>query len=220
MSWKQRRRQQLEDLDAKRRKKEHETAERKRQSEENRHWESMRRNSEAAFQAARALAGQFGAARETTPKAITPYMLARCQELEQWPPDWVPVESTPDGLYNFCHPALDLHVKRHGGEKVPGWCIWEWSGVVLTFEFHSCWQDPTGRMVDIIRKPLDEKTILFLRASPIRSEADYLWPGVPNPDSVVTQYVEVTAQLRKNQTDMRLIRDQLDLVQQLDRRSQ
>src|SRR5439155_6241682 len=139
----------------------------------------MRHTSEELFKTAQAAVPAIGLEGETTPKEISPYVLARCQELEKWPPVWVAVESSADGLYGFCHPALNRHVRRFGGEKVPGWCVWEWPGLGRSLECHPCWKEPSGRLVDIIRKPQNEKTILFLPASPGRAETNWLWPGVP-----------------------------------------
>src|SRR4029077_2066052 len=104
MSWKEQRRQQLAALDAKRRQSRQEESERKRQAEEDRHWNSMRLTSEELFKTAQAAVPAIGLEGQTTPKEISPYILARCQELEKWPPFWVPVESTADGLYGFCQP--------------------------------------------------------------------------------------------------------------------
>src|SRR2546427_2610427 len=38
----------------------------------------------------------------------------------------------------FSQPALNRYARKFGGEKVPGWCIWEWPRLVLNFECHSC----------------------------------------------------------------------------------
>jgi hypothetical protein len=99
----------------------------------------------------------------TTPKAITPEVLALCKRLdESQEPVFVPVQPVAGAIINECFPNVENHVKKHGGSIQYGWIIWEHPRVIIEGNFHACWVDTAGQLVDITPKQDREQTILFL----------------------------------------------------------
>jgi hypothetical protein len=61
-----------------------------------------------------------------------------------------------------CFPNVEIHIKKNGGSIQHGWIIWENPGVIIEGNFHACWKDAFGQLVDITPKRDRETQILFL----------------------------------------------------------
>ncbi len=57
---------------------------------------------------------------------------------------------------------VPLFAEKNGGDVQFGWIIWECPKVALEAEFHACWISGKDTLVDIVPKPDNEKTTLFL----------------------------------------------------------
>ena len=100
----------------------------------------------------------------TTPKNISPQILELCKKLDDsQTPVFVPVRPVPGAIINECFPNVEHHVKKHGGSIQYGWIIWEHPGVIIEGNFHACWIDTAGELVDVTPKQDKEKEVLFLR---------------------------------------------------------
>ena len=106
---------------------------------------------------------------ETTPPAITPAILSFARDVLGGDPTYIPVVNDAYGLYGWCSDGVQQKVEADGGEPVFGWSLWEWSGALITAEFHAVWQDRQGALLDINPKPRGETSILFV--------ADHRYPA-------------------------------------------
>jgi hypothetical protein len=99
----------------------------------------------------------------TTPKSITPDVLALCRDLVQvGTPVYLPVQVEPYAEENECFAAVLKKVKVDGGSIQHGWTIWQFGDWMVEGEFHAVWRSPQGDLLDISPKPAGEKSILFL----------------------------------------------------------
>jgi len=64
--------------------------------------------------------------------------------------------------FNYCLTDVPGYAWQHGGEAIFGWIIWEVPGLLLEAEFHTCYKDEDGKLIDITPKPDRERQILFL----------------------------------------------------------
>ncbi|MBB3871660.1 hypothetical protein [Brevundimonas mediterranea] len=116
----------------------------------------------------------FGATiTETTPLAMTPYVMEFAGSLGGGSPAILPVSEDPLGRYGWCNDGVRLKVAAEGGEPVYGWVIWEWAPALLTAEFHCVWRSPEGALIDITPKPRREETIVFVDDAAYPADFDF-----------------------------------------------
>ena len=97
-----------------------------------------------------------------TPPAITDSVVRLQQRIGCTDsPVYVRVSPVKFATFNECHPNVIAHVKTHGGDAVPGWCVWE-SQELIEGVFHSVWRSPAGELIDITPHRDEEKRILFI----------------------------------------------------------
>lgn len=77
-------------------------------------------------------------------------------------PVYVDVRPVDDAPANECFPLVDALVKRHGGELVTGWALWEFPTLFVEAELHGVWRMPTGDLVDPTPKQEPCERVLFL----------------------------------------------------------
>ena len=65
-------------------------------------------------------------------------------------------------VVNECFDAVADYIAIHGGERVLGWFIGEWPGVLLLAELHAVWRSEEGRWLDVARHPIPRARILFV----------------------------------------------------------
>ncbi len=100
---------------------------------------------------------------QTTPKKITKDILAFCKEIDpNSNPLFVSVNPTREVRFNYCLTDVPEYARQHGGKAVFGWIIWEVPGLLLEAEFHTCFKDGDGNLIDVTPKPDGETNILFL----------------------------------------------------------
>lgn len=104
----------------------------------------------------------------TTPKAVTPEVLAFCEKVVPGQePKFVPVSPCEGCVPNNCFINVEKVIAANGGEVRYGWIIWE-NKVFWDAEFHGCWVPPDGwlggtiTLLDVTPKPDGESQILFL----------------------------------------------------------
>lgn len=61
-----------------------------------------------------------------------------------------------------CHWNVEHCVRQNGGERVPGWMIWDQNPAFTESEFHSVWRDPSGKLIDITPRVDGEAEVIFL----------------------------------------------------------
>lgn len=115
----------------------------------------------------RAVAGFFRHAQgapPTTPKApFSRRVTDLCKRISPASPEVLPFTAMPENYQpGMCHVNVLHHVKRHGGQQVWGWMIWE-AAAFAEAEFHSVWQSaPDAPLVDLTPRIDGEAEILFL----------------------------------------------------------
>lgn len=101
--------------------------------------------------------------RETTPDKITEKILELCNQVA---PGAIPVfvEVIPQdyAIINECFNNVEEIIRRHGGEKVNGWSVWQWANALIEAEAHAVWKSPSGQLIDITPHINREKQILFI----------------------------------------------------------
>lgn len=97
------------------------------------------------------------------PKEIFPHVLDFCKSISQisLPFYITPAPAERDDL-NECPINVQRHIDEEGGEKVLGWQIWEWHGVMIEAEFHMLWRTTLNELRDVTPKNIAVKSILFL----------------------------------------------------------
>lgn len=99
----------------------------------------------------------------TTPKAITPEILAFCWEVDPTTePVYIPVRPALTAVHRNCFINVREEMAHHGGDIQHGWLIWERPGWYLDVIFHAVWVSPDGQLIDITPTDDGEDTILFL----------------------------------------------------------
>ena len=48
-----------------------------------------------------------------------------------------------------CYDTVENYVATHGGERILGWCFFDWPRVLLMAELHAVWKRPDGSFLDI-----------------------------------------------------------------------
>lgn len=76
---------------------------------------------------------------------------------------YVDVRPLPEAPANECFALVDEMVKRHGGEQLVGWSLWEFPTLFVEAEFHGVWRTADGRLVDPAPKQEPTEKVLFLR---------------------------------------------------------
>jgi hypothetical protein len=102
---------------------------------------------------------------ETTPVRISDCITKFTAQLDGCTsPEWGPVEPLPDREVGRCHRNVAKMIAVNGGDLIHGWCIWEYSGLYLTAEFHAVWRTPAGhperQLFCLTPKPDGERHIL------------------------------------------------------------
>src|ERR1700720_1235773 len=92
----------------------------------------------------------------TTPTEITPEIVNVCELLHTASPQYVPVVIDPNAVEAACFINVLNKIKDDSGSISYGWIVWQRSRVALSTEFHACWIDPSGKLVDITPKHEDE----------------------------------------------------------------
>ncbi len=110
----------------------------------------------------------------TTPKIITQQILDLCKRIDATQtPVFVPVKPAAGAIVNECYGNVDSQIKTHGGTIQHGWIIWENPNIIVEGNFHACWVDMTGKLVDITPKADRETEILFL------PDSKRIYEGIP-----------------------------------------
>src|SRR5947209_8156522 len=109
----------------------------------------------------------------TTPIEITPEIVALCESLYTASPLYVPVVSEPQAANGACFTNVLKKIKGDGGSISYGWIIWERPKLTLSTEFHACWIDPSGNLVDITQQPDGEREIVFAPDPSYPADFDY-----------------------------------------------
>ncbi len=107
----------------------------------------------------------------TTPATINRYVTELCKRLRtQEPPRFVKVEPRADSGFADCFNDVARHVQEFGGRIVHGWQLWEWPRVLIEAEFHGVWESPDGCLIDVQKKPENEREILFVPDTRLKFE--------------------------------------------------
>ncbi|WP_343593905.1 hypothetical protein [Paracidovorax wautersii] len=74
------------------------------------------------------------------------------------------VRSTPipGEAQDDCFGVVERQVAREGGERVIGWSIWEWPGILIEAEYHAIWRSPSGELIDLSPRPIPCEAITFI----------------------------------------------------------
>jgi len=110
------------------------------------------------------------------PVVISKHVLKFCTRFGKQQPQFVAVEPVAGALLHECIMNVRNHVEKHGGQLVNGWTIWEWPTILLEAEFHTCWLNSEGRLIDITPKRDGEKRMCFVQDKSI----EYKELRIPN----------------------------------------
>src|SRR5215813_415634 len=101
--------------------------------------------------------------RPVTPATLSPPLKALIHELvANVVPVYVDVRPVDSAPADECFVLVPEHIRRHGGEAVIGWALWEWPSLFVEAEFHSIWRAPDSSFLDISPKKTPSQKILFL----------------------------------------------------------
>lgn len=98
---------------------------------------------------------------QTTPAQITSEIRSFAAELGCTDIEFVEVHPEPDASPTRCFMNVQAKISRDGGSLVYGWTFWEHPKLFIDAEFHGCWRDPSGKLIDITPHTDGEATILF-----------------------------------------------------------
>ncbi len=76
-------------------------------------------------------------------------------------PQFVDIHPASQAVYENCFTNVDAVVEQQGGERIDGWLIWEWRGILLEAIFHAVWRDPEGSLIDVTPQGDGETKIVF-----------------------------------------------------------
>jgi hypothetical protein len=65
---------------------------------------------------------------------------------------------------DFCHVSAKHVAAKHGGRRIHGWALWEFSqdgATIVVADFHSVWKKPDGTIVDVTPPKFGTK-VLFV----------------------------------------------------------
>lgn len=120
--------------------------------------------------------------RLVAPVKITDDILRLCYDIDSTTvPVFVPVAPVTSVRHGYCLTDVPLFAEKNGGSIQFGWIIWECARLALEAEFHACWVNPENQLLDIVPKPDNEKSILFLPDS----QRVYEHKPVPNKQRVL-----------------------------------
>lgn len=99
----------------------------------------------------------------TTPEAISRPILKLCKEVAgSTDARFIPVRSEAGSEPTDAAEAVMQKVERDGGSLQAGWAVWQWADALIEAESHAVWRSPEGELVDIVARPGNEQTILFV----------------------------------------------------------
>lgn len=98
---------------------------------------------------------------QTTPTQITPEIKSFAAELGCTDIEFVEVHPDQDAKAMRCFLNIQAKIGRDGGSLVHGWAFWEHPKLFVDAEFHGCWRDPSGKLIDLTPHSDGEATILF-----------------------------------------------------------
>lgn len=61
-----------------------------------------------------------------------------------------------------CFDTVDAKVRAHGGDRVLGWCLYEWPRAFLVAELHAVWRRPDGTLLDVAKHQVRQSRIAFV----------------------------------------------------------
>lgn len=129
---------------------------------------------------------------DTLPKAVTPEIRAFCGTIAGGEPIFLPSRPQPDAITSFCFDNVARQISAMGGTAVPGWAIWNISGVYLEAEHHGVWRSPSGELVDVSPQLNGAVRILFLPDpdapyDPLSYRSNFISaePGSPDGPAIV-----------------------------------
>jgi len=98
-----------------------------------------------------------------TPKAVTPAILALCEDMGLvGKPQYLDVSPVDNARALYCFPVVAQLVERAGGETCYGWRFWEVPWAYVEAEFHAVWRNPAGDLVDVTPTQTGVHRILFI----------------------------------------------------------
>jgi hypothetical protein len=101
--------------------------------------------------------------RPVTPAEIAPALRALIEELVPGgQPVYVDVQPLEGAPANECFPLVEEMARRHGGELLVGWSLWEFPTLFVEAEFHGVWRMADGRLMDPAPKQESTQRVLFL----------------------------------------------------------
>ena len=109
----------------------------------------------------------------TTPTAMTPTVLAFCQQVSQHDPLYVPVKPMNGAKQGDCYNNARRKIQTDGGTIMYGWCIWEEPTFFIEAEHHAIWVSPEGEKADLTPHDMGEKRVLFL------PDPEKVWNRIP-----------------------------------------
>lgn len=92
-----------------------------------------------------------------------------------------------------CYDTVENYVATHGGERILGWCFFDWPRVLLMAELHAVWKRPDGSFLDIAPHQAKQTKILFLpdpfAVVPRVQEPNRYYPV--NDDPAIQAYIDL-----------------------------
>lgn len=67
-----------------------------------------------------------------------------------------------DADYDECFINVSKKVLSNGGRAIIGWAIWELPKIIIEAQFHSIWESPEGKFVDITPRKGNFDKVLFI----------------------------------------------------------
>ena len=71
----------------------------------------------------------------------------------------------------WCHVSTKDRALKHGGRRVHGWAIWQFTGVAIA-DFHSIWETEEGELVDVTPPKFGGDRVLFVRDDTCKIEEE------------------------------------------------
>jgi len=150
------------------------------------------------------------------PKDIFPYVIEFTKFISpNSTPFFIEITNNPSGVIKECVENVENYIKLHGGEKVFGWKIWEWYGIMIEAEFHTIWRSPVGDFKDVTPEEQPFEQVLFLSDDILKYKEEQIdnirKPLSDNPD--VLDYIKAHESLFKfmNQGERKTFHGEIDL---------
>lgn len=127
------------------------------------------------------------------PKDLFPYVIEFTKSISpDNNPFFIKITNNPSGIIKECVKNVENYIKLHKGEKVFGWKIWEWYGIMIEAEFHTIWRSPSGELQDITPEEQLFERVLFLQDATLNYKEEQIdnirKPLNDNPD--VKKYIK------------------------------